>query len=60
MEEADFVNTADGQRRQVGSINYLFRDSAAAKCNASLLHVQGGAEAWFIDDHGLPARGVLP
>jgi len=53
LEEAGSVITADGQRRNVTSINYLFSDRAAAEANRSLLHVQGGAEAWFIDDHGV-------
>ena len=52
MEEAGFVINADGQRRQVSSINYIFSDRAAAEANKATLHVQGGAEAWFIDDLG--------
>lgn len=53
MEEAGFVFTADGQRRSVASINYLFSDRAAAEANRAFLHVGGGAEAWYIDDHGV-------
>jgi hypothetical protein len=53
MEEAGFVITGDGQRLPVKSINYLFSDRAAAEANLSTIHVQGGAEAWFIDDSGV-------
>ena len=53
MEEASFVINADGQRQRVKSINYIFSDRAAAEANKATLHVQGGAEAWFIDDNGL-------
>lgn len=53
MEEAGFVINADGQRQRVSSINYIFSDRAAAEANKTTLHVQGGAEAWFIDDKGI-------
>lgn len=53
MEEAGFVINADGQRQTISSINYIFSDRAAAAANKSTLHVQGGAEAWFIDDQGI-------
>ncbi len=53
MEEAGFVINGDGQRQTIGSINYVFSDRAAAEANKTTLHVQGGAEAWFIDDQGM-------
>ncbi len=53
MEEAGFVINGDGQRQTIGSINYIFSDRAAAEANKATLHVQGGAEAWFIDDGGV-------
>ena len=53
MEEAGFVINGDGQRQKINSINYIFSDHAAAEANKATLHVQGGAEAWFIDDNGI-------
>jgi len=47
------VIASDGREIKVKSINYIFGDRAAAEANLSLLHVQGGAEVWFIDDLGV-------
>jgi hypothetical protein len=52
LEEADFVITTDGRQRNINSIRYIFSDRTAAETNVTLLRVQGGAEAWYIDDHG--------
>ena len=53
MEEAGFVINGDGQRQTIRSINYIFSDRAAAEANKATLHVQGGVEAWFVDDQGV-------
>jgi hypothetical protein len=53
MEEAGHIITADGQRLPVKQINYVFSDRVAAEANVAGLHVQGGAEAWYIDNHGV-------
>jgi hypothetical protein len=53
MEEAGFVIDGAGVRRNVSSINYIFSDRAAAEANRSLIHVQAGGEAWFVDDRGI-------
>lgn len=53
MEVADFVVTGNNQRVSVESVNYIFSNRAAAETNRSLLHVQAGAEAWYIDDAGM-------
>ena len=56
MEKAKSVFTRDEKDKteetKVKSINYLFADEASARANDSLLRVQAGAVAWYVDDGG--------
>jgi hypothetical protein len=53
MLEGGYVITPGGQRLAVNEINYVFSDRAAAEANLSTLHVEGDAQAWYIDDAGV-------